>query len=52
MPRKANPDTLSLLILRDGVFIADDVSADKGDQCAVDRKTALKIIENGHGQLV
>jgi hypothetical protein len=54
MPRKKTEpnDTITLLILRDGVFVAEDERRDEGDQCAVKREIAEKIIGNGHGRLV
>ena len=54
MPRKkASPeDTLTIVILRDGVFIADDDRRDEGDQCTIARDVAEKIIANGHGKRV
>jgi hypothetical protein len=51
MPRKKT-DTETLLILRDGVFVADDERRDEGDQCEVAPELAKKIIENGHGRLL
>lgn len=50
--RKKLPDTITLLILRDGVFIADDERRDEGDQCPVRREIANILIERGHAQRV
>jgi hypothetical protein len=51
--KKAEPaDVVTLLILRDGVFIEADVKRFEGDQCEVRRDIAEQIIRNGHGRLV
>ena len=54
MPRKKSEqaDVVTLLILRDGVFIADDERRDEGDQCAVDAAIAKVLIERGHAKRV
>ena len=51
MARKKT-DTDTLLILRDGVFIADDERRDEGDQCSVDAKVAKVLIERGHAKRI
>jgi hypothetical protein len=45
-------DTVTLLILRDGVFIDADVKRFEGDQCEVRRDIAEQIIRNGHGRAI
>jgi hypothetical protein len=44
--------TVSLVILRDGVFVASDDKRMKGDRCEVAADIAEKIIGNGHGRAV
>lgn len=51
MARK-KADTITLLILRDGVFVADDEKRTKGDRRTVARDIAEKIIGNGHARPV
>lgn len=49
MPR-AKSDKIKIEILKDGVFIADDVRADKGERHEVEASLAKAIIANGHAK--
>lgn len=54
-PRKAAADDggeMKLRILRDGVFIADDVRCDTGDEPMVEADVAAILIERGHAARV
>lgn len=46
------PDTVALLILRDGVFIADSEQRDANDKCTVPAAIAKILIGNGHAKRV
>jgi hypothetical protein len=46
------PDSVALLILRDGVFIADSERRDANDKCTVPAAVAKTLIERGHAKRV
>lgn len=50
MEKKQTPSTQTVEILRDGVFIAEDVRANKGDKPEVSRAIAKILIANGHAK--
>lgn len=50
MPRKA--ETVEITVLRDGVFIADDVRKDKGERGHASPDVAKLLIERGHAKPV
>lgn len=43
-------DTALVEVLRDGVFHAEDMRADKGEKVECDPAIAAKLIENGHAR--
>lgn len=51
-PKKTPEGDMSVAILADGVFIADDVRAAKGDKVTLAADIAETLIENGHARRV
>ena len=49
---RTKKDTATVVMLRDGVFYAEDQHADKGDKVECDAATAATLIENGHARTV
>lgn len=45
-----SPVGVKIRILRDGVFVADDVRKDKGETAKVSPELAKLLIERGHAQ--
>jgi hypothetical protein len=50
MARPRSDGLVTVEILKDGVFYAEDERSDKGDKPAVDPKVAEILIENGHAK--
>lgn len=46
-PKKTEPKQVEVKILRDGVFIADDVRADEGDKVKVEAGMAADLEKAG-----
>lgn len=50
--KKKDADSVQIEILRDGVFVAEDVRCDKGSKPNVPASIADDIVKNGHARRV
>lgn len=51
-PRKAPEGTVGIEVLRDGVFVAEDVCKNKGERADCSAEIAELLIERGHAKPV
>ena len=51
-PRKVLDGDIEIEVTRDGVFVADDLKAAKGEKHTVPAAVATVLIENGHAKPV